>query len=310
MSEPILHHYPNSPFAEKVRLMLGFKGVAWRSVTIPRVLPKPDLMPLTGGYRKTPVMQFGADIFCDSACIARELERRFPGPALFPGGHGGRLAIMGAWADSRLFLEVVGVVFGTAADSIPADLKEDRYRFSDGMIDLDRFKADQPYLRSQVRSHLFWFEHALDGGRQFLDGSAPTYVDFCFYAPLWMLRNRAADLKPLDDMPQVVAWMDRMAALGHGTPTELDPKAALAIAKDTAPADVVLEHPESPDGFSPGVPVTVAADDYGKDPVAGRLVALSAQRIVIRRTDHAVGEVNVHFPRSGFRLAHAQSPRS
>lgn len=184
MSEPILHHYPNSPFAEKVRLMLGFKGVAWRSVTISRVLPKPDLMPLTGGYRKTPVMQFGADIFCDSACIARELERRFPGPALFPGGHGGRLAIMGAWADSRLFLEVVGVVFGTAADSIPADLKEDRYRFSDGMTDLDRFKADQPYLRSQVRSHLFWFEHALDGGRQFLDGSAPTYVDFCFYAPL------------------------------------------------------------------------------------------------------------------------------
>jgi glutathione S-transferase len=112
MSEPILHHYPNSPFAEKVRLMLGFKGVAWRSVTIPRVLPKPDLMPLTGGYRKTPVMQFGADIFCDSACIARELERRFPGRAFFPGGHGGRLAIMGAWADSRLFLEVVGVVFG------------------------------------------------------------------------------------------------------------------------------------------------------------------------------------------------------
>jgi glutathione S-transferase len=215
--EPILHHYPNSPFAEKVRLMLGFKGVAWRSVTIPRVLPKPDLMPLTGGYRKTPVMQFGADIFCDSACIARELERRFPGPELFPGGHGGRLAIMGAWADSRLFLEVVGVVFGTAADSIPADLKEDRYRFSDGMIDLDRFKADQPYLRSQVRSHLFWIEHALDDGRPFLDGAVPTYADFCFYAPLWMLRHRAAELRAMDDMPQVVAWMDRMAALGHGS---------------------------------------------------------------------------------------------
>jgi glutathione S-transferase len=305
MSAPILHHYPGSPFAEKVRLMLGFKGLAWQSVTIPRVLPKPDLMPLTGGYRKTPVMQFGADIFCDSACIARELERRSGTPALFPGGHGGRLAIVGAWADSRLFLEVVGVVFGTLADSIPADLKADRHRFSDGLIDLDRFKADQSYLRSQVRSHLFWIEHALDDDRAFLDGAAPTYADFCCYAPLWMLRHRVPELRPLDDMPRTVAWMDRIAAIGHGSPADLDAKAALAIAHDSAPDAVMLEHPETTDGFLPGVSVTVAADDYGKDAVAGTLVALSAQRVVIRRSEPLVGEVNVHFPRAGFRVAHA-----
>ena len=63
----ILHHYPMSPFAEKVRLIFGFKGLSWASVHIPNVMPKPDLIALTGGYRKTPVLQIGADIYCDTA---------------------------------------------------------------------------------------------------------------------------------------------------------------------------------------------------------------------------------------------------
>lgn len=48
MSELILHHYPTSPFAEKARLLLGFKQLSWRSVMIPPVMPKPDLVALTG----------------------------------------------------------------------------------------------------------------------------------------------------------------------------------------------------------------------------------------------------------------------
>ena len=82
MSELILHHYPMSPFAEKVRLMLGYKQLPWRSVIIPPVMPKPDVVALTGGYRKTPILQIGADVYCDTRCIARELERRHPSPPL------------------------------------------------------------------------------------------------------------------------------------------------------------------------------------------------------------------------------------
>ena len=84
MTEPVLHHYPFSPYAEKVRAMLGFKRIAWKSVQIPPVMPKPDVLALTGGYRKTPILQIGADIYCDTQCIIRELERRFPEPTLFP----------------------------------------------------------------------------------------------------------------------------------------------------------------------------------------------------------------------------------
>jgi len=86
MHELILHHYPTSPFAEKARLMLGFKQLSWRSVMIPPVMPKPDLTALTGGYRRTPVLQVGADIYCDTALIARRLEAEKATPALFPEG--------------------------------------------------------------------------------------------------------------------------------------------------------------------------------------------------------------------------------
>ena len=86
MSEIILHHYDMSPYAEKIRLALGRKALAWRSVQTPMVLPKPDHMELTGGYRRVPVMQIGADVYCDTHCIARELDRRYPDPPLSPPG--------------------------------------------------------------------------------------------------------------------------------------------------------------------------------------------------------------------------------
>ena len=86
MNPPILHHYPVSPFAEKIRVMLAWKKIAWQSVVIPEMMPKPDLIALTGGYRRTPVLQTGADIWCDTALIARVLERLAPKPSLFPDG--------------------------------------------------------------------------------------------------------------------------------------------------------------------------------------------------------------------------------
>lgn len=302
MSEVILHHYPASPFAEKVRLMLGFKGLAWRSVTIPRWMPKPDLTALTGGYRRTPVMQIGADVFCDSACIARELERLRPGPALFPAREKGRTTVMGAWADRTLFFDVVGVVFGTHGHTAPQELRDDRHRFSGGAIDIDRYAADQTHIRAQLRAHLFWLENALEDGCGFLLGDTPTYADFCVWGPVWMLRNRVPELGLLDDTPRVRAWVERMGAFGHGAPAEFDAKDALRTAREAVPRPVEPTHPELPAGMEIGQRVTVAADDYGKEPVTGYLVACSAQRVILRRGEPAAGEVNVHFPRAGFRL--------
>src|SRR5256885_2140178 len=88
MTDIILHHYEISPYSEKVRTGLGLKALAWGSVEIPMIMPKPDLTALTGGYRKTPVLPIGADIYCDSQLIMRELERRHPTPSFYPAGRG------------------------------------------------------------------------------------------------------------------------------------------------------------------------------------------------------------------------------
>ena len=74
----ILHHYDASPFSEKVRLVLGLKRLAWHSVLVPEVMPKPDYVPLTGGYRRVPALQIGAHVHCDTARILAELVARHP----------------------------------------------------------------------------------------------------------------------------------------------------------------------------------------------------------------------------------------
>ena len=95
MTDIILHHYETSPYSEKVRLGLGLKGLTWASVEIPVIMPKPDLTALTGGYRKTPVLQIGADIYCDSQLIMRELERLHPSPSFYPAGRGAADGLVG-----------------------------------------------------------------------------------------------------------------------------------------------------------------------------------------------------------------------
>ena len=123
MHSLILHHFDWSPFAEKARLALGLKRLAWHSVQIPMVLPKPDLMPLTGGYRKTPVLQVGADIYCDTRLIACELERRFPVPTLFPQGNRGVSLALSHWSDTAFFEPGAGLSMALNAE-VPASVIE------------------------------------------------------------------------------------------------------------------------------------------------------------------------------------------
>lgn len=106
MSELILHHYDISPYAENIRAIFGFKGLGWRSVHIPVVMPKPDLTVLTGGYRLTPVLQVGADIYCDTKVIARRLEEERPKPTLYPEGCAALERALSVWGES-IFLSLV-----------------------------------------------------------------------------------------------------------------------------------------------------------------------------------------------------------
>ena len=128
MTDIILHNYPQSPVAEKVRVALGIKKLPWYSVEIPRLAPKPKLTKLTGGYRRTPVMQIGADIYCDTQCILKELERRFPSPTFFPTKDRGLIWSLSRWTDGALFDLAVKIILGSAGENLPEDFAKDRGR--------------------------------------------------------------------------------------------------------------------------------------------------------------------------------------
>jgi glutathione S-transferase len=297
MTEIILHHYEMSPYSEKIRVAFGIKRLDWWSVQIPWIIPKPELMPLTGGYRKTPVMQIGADIYCDTQLILREIERRWPEPAL--NAEPGLGDALGWWAEKALFTPAVIVVF--AAIDLPESFKHDRAKFSGRKSDPAAMKAMLPHQRDQLRAHFDWFDRTLTDGRRFLLGDTPGTPDLAAYHCVWFLRRNVGDATaPVAEFKRLLAWADRMAAFGHGKRSEMTAATALDVARTAMPSPVADRVPVDFGGRQPGEKVTVTPDDTGKEPVAGEIVRADAQEIVIRRTDPRVGDVHVHFPRAGF----------
>jgi glutathione S-transferase len=304
MSDLVLHHYPDSPFSEKVRLILGAKKLAWKSVRIPVIMPKPDVVALTGGYRRTPLLQIGADIYCDTALICDVLEHRQPLPSLYPAAEKGLSRIVAQWADSTLFwaamahnLQPKGAasMFEGAPPEAAKAFAADRGAMSQGMMRLRPADAAAAY-----KSYLRRIAHMLEQN-DFLLGDAPCVADFAVYHPLWFTRHRTpavADI--LQATPVVLDWMDRMAALGHGSPEKMSSADAVALARASTPAVPRDTFFQDDHGIALGSRVSVAAESFGTEITEGELVSATRTQLTLRRTDERAGTVHVHFPRVGY----------
>ncbi|WP_298856984.1 glutathione S-transferase family protein [uncultured Sulfitobacter sp.] len=305
--EIILHNYPQSPVAEKVRVAFGIKGLAWRSVEIPRLAPKPMLTKLTGGYRRTPVMQIGADIYCDTQCILRTLEQRHPQPTFFPTDDAGLMWCLSRWTDGAFFDLAVKIVLGSAGDALPQDFAQDRGRLylgQDWAEGLRSANKEIPHLAAQIRAPLSWANRQLGDGRGFLLGDAPASIDAQLFHLVWFLRGRW-DQGPafLSQFTHLVRWEAAVAALGHGTMTGMTAQEAIARAAACEPVTVSRTDPRDPQGLKSGMRVTVSPDlDGGEQPVAGEIIVADCDTVSVRRHEPEVGEICVHFPRAGYRV--------
>jgi glutathione S-transferase len=299
----ILHQYATSPFSEKIRKILAHKRVPWFAVEQPSIMPKPDLLPLTGGYRRIPVLQIGADVYCDSQLIARVLEARHPAPTIHPGGSEGTCHAWNLWADRLLFLATVAVVFAEIGHMVPPAFIEDRSKMMGGR-DFSEVPKQAPAAREQLRGLVATLESQLGDGRPFLLGADFSLADAACFHSLWFLRVAPGAGTLVAPFARVQAWCERMDALGSGDMQPLDPATALTIARDAVAAAGRVE-PGEPNGLAPGQRVAVTPDDYGFDPVVGTIVTASPTEIAVRRRDERVGEVVVHFPRVGFRVTPA-----
>jgi glutathione S-transferase len=310
MSRLILHHYPRSPFAEKARALLGFKGLQWTSVFIPAIMPKPDVIALTGGYRKTPLLQIGADIYCDTALIADVLERLAPTPTLYPAESAGLARTQAQWADSTLFWTAIAYCFQPAGlQSIFEGLPPEQVKAF--IADRAAFRANAPRMgvpeaTGALRLYLEQLEAQLGDGRRWLLGASTSIADFSVYHPLWYVRRAGAIASILDSHTRLVAWMERMQAIGHGTFDKLESGEAVALAAASKPLPTEGIAFVDLHGLSRGERVRVAATDYGVDPVEGELVLSRPNELAVRRVDARAGEVVVHFPRLGFQVQKAE----
>jgi glutathione S-transferase len=303
MSAIILHHYDASPFTQKALRMLGLKRLAWRSVQTPMLPPKDDLVALTGGYRGTPVMQIGADVYIDSQRIALELERRHPTPTLFPGGDPGIAQMLVKWSEA-FFRSGLAISVNLLAKDWPEPFRADRRAlFPD--FDFDGALRDATHAQSQFRVHAGWLDAQLRVRGPFLTGAQPGLADIQAHVFVWMARayfpQLAAQL--LTPFATLAAWEQAMLDLGEGQRTEIPAAVALEEAAQSRPegGGHAVDR-DDPLRLNAGQRVQVTPDDTRRGGTTGELVALDWCGVSVRRSDPRCDEIVVHYPRVGYRI--------
>ena len=307
MTDLILHQYAASPFSEKVRCLLGYKKQSYRMVEIPVIMPKPDLMALTGGYRKTPVLQIGADIYCDTSIICKVIDRLFPENSIYSDSQEAMLAAAAYWTDTFLFKVSVAVAFQPKAvagselfndQETAAAFMADRAALSKGSTELS---MDLSIAQSHWSMHMSRLDRQLSKA-SFIGGDKPNIVDFSTYHCCWFVYKNEVLQSDLENFPAITNWMGMMEAFGQGSSAMLTGEDAVKIACDS----VVSGEPNitnmSGEEPSLGETVEVMPIDYGFQPTRGELVVSSVDELAVKRVDKRAGEVAVHFPRMGFQV--------
>lgn len=288
----IVHAYDASPFTQRVLRMLGVKNLDWRWVETPMLPPKVALSAMTAGYRGTPVLQIGRELYVDSQRIARELDRRHPAPPLQQGAL--RAALL-PWSDG-LFRAVLGIVLAQQAHTWPAAFRDDR-RALFPHIDFDQAPADRVHHEGQLGACLALLESHL-ATDSFLEGAHAGLADVNLQPFLGIARGCAPQLVP--EFARVFDWEARVAALGEGRRQRIDPDQALAAAGEAAPLPPLSG--EWRDVIARDTVVTVTPMDNCRGVMRGRLAISTHTEIGIEHEWADAGTVRVHLPRTGYRV--------
>lgn len=299
----ILHHYEKSPYAEKVRLMFGLTQSHWYSSITEIQPPRPGLDPLTGGYRRIPVAQSGADIFCDTALIAQEIADAHNAAALDITQLDDAALALVHQAEKEAFFSAIGAVpslrlLGTMLRSFgPVGM----YRFAKDRAALMQGGTVRPPKGDKAKAVFAALLQALEEQlqeRSWIGGDEVSIADLAVYHPLWL--HVSCNRRELDAGPKVTDWYRRVAKLGHGQREELTRDQVFSIARESEPRPLPTDATGEPDLI--GTTVAVAPSDYGTVAVQGTLAACTEDRIILLRQTPEFGDLHVHFPRAGYSL--------
>ena len=297
----ILHQYDISPFSQKAQKMMGLKELSWQSVEMPMIAPKPDVEALTGGYRGTPVLQIGRDVFIDNWMIARALDEfDASGPAINAQG-GLREAALYAWGE-RLFTPLLHAALAAYQSEWDADFLADRKRvFPD--VDFDTLDVSDPDRRSQVRAYLGTVEAQLGLDQDFLGGAQADSCDIHVWGMVWMIHSALPALMPIvETFPRLTDWYERVSALGTGDREDVKIDVAWQSLKD-GPARPLPDTPDQ-EPLAPwvGEVVDIAAGSADRGSASGCLLAVDHEQVVLGVEPISGEAAQVWFPRFGYHL--------
>ncbi len=195
------------------------------------------------------------------------------------------------------------IIFGELGDKVPRAFIEDREKLSGRPFDVAAMKVASAPMKGQWRGHAAWIENGLkQSGGPFLRGETPDMADAAAYMNVWFLAGAVPHVfaELMTGMDAVAVWRERLKAIGHGVRSEMTGAEALEVARTSTPVTRSDHDIHDPLARALGVSVIVSADDYGRDPISGTLVAATPERVVIAREDAQLGALNIHFPRVGY----------
>lgn len=262
---------------------------------------------MTGGYRKTPILQVGAEFYCDTLRILQAVEKLGTSGTLYPKSQEGLAKAFGWWIEKGSFFNAVCLAIGNMP-GLPQELIEERRPLFRVDLDPKALRPKRPLYLQRVNAHLEWLAEVLADGRKFILGKDPSAADLSAYHPIWFARqNGGNEVNELIAFASVIdPWYKRVASIGHGKFFEMTADQAIDAAKINEPNEPNQWSSEGDDvGLRRGDWVSVTPDDYG-NPVYGNILVWTADEIVIRHEDRSVGRVNLHFPRVGFDVTRAE----
>lgn len=299
MQELILFHHDPSPYAARIRKCFGLKNIPWKSCLVPMVMPRPAMTILSGGYRKIPIMQYGANIFCDTRLISQKINNLFSDLKLFSHGALQNSALQSQ--SDQMFRSGAILSLIENKDFIPPEVVDDRMSFFT-FIDEKIEETGLSHHQSQFKKYAYDIDEQLKNDEYVL-GLEPNWADICCYANIFMAKgNIPSSFEWMKKLKNIEPWYQKLLSYGEGVRKEISSEEALEIAKTSLPDLSAANHHNSEDRNmpQPGDNVIVSPDDYGQISVHGQLVCINSNEIVVTNETKEVGAIAIHFPRLGF----------
>lgn len=310
-SKLILHHKDVSPYSEKIRLMLGYCNMPWLSVQAPLTPPRPSIDPIVGGYRRIPVAQLGADVFCDTRIIAAEIANIAGNSNLNPFNQVEDHKIWAEHIENRIFvvaistMPLIGGAFALLSEVplrlLASYIADKKHLFRNSSADYVSSIPNRKQGKLLWKKHLDQIEASLLA--KYLGGDSPKYLDFCAVHAIWF-RSKMETRPLFKGRPKLAKWYQRMINFAHGTKEEISPAKAIAIAKGALPRGVDSSMKKS---HLIGKHVSIATTDVELGETKGVLVGESTERWIIERHSEATGLVHIHFPRETYQMTVLES---